>query len=573
MDTPAAGSVPAKARKQRNRRNRRKKKGAAGAATPAQVSHADPASGSEDRSDDSGSEDEGQQDYVKGGYHPVQLGELYNSRYRVLSKLGWGQFSTVWLCKDESPDPPLSVVALKIQRSAGKYTEAAMDEITLCSQVRDGNPELSQLCVQLIDSFQHRGPHGTHVCMVFPVCGENLLALIKAYDYRGIPVPTVRSIARQVCKGLAYIHSSLEIIHTDLKPENVVLQRDDLATIQEMAEERWKALQTPLAASDRAKAAPVKLNKNQKKRLKKRAAAAAAATAEASGEALPPEEKEAVETEDSKGEVASNAAPTFYCQSHQNCKHLPEIPKQRLTGIGSNVGCALADFGSACWTTKKFTDDIQTRQYRCPEVIVGAGYSCPADMWSFACLIFELTTGDLLFDPHAGNSYCRDEDHLAQMLELIGPIDKRLALGGKYSRETFDKKGQLKHISKLKFWPLEQVLMEKYQLPEDDALPLAGFLKRMLVFDPKTRATAQELLNDPWLNCDDVDCEKQDQCDIQNSVPGPCLPDGTPQDDMPTQSQELLEKEANEPCGDNGCEVQTSDVNDRHCDKTNEGEV
>lgn len=36
----------------------------------------------------------------KGGYHPVHVGEIYNGRYHVLAKLGWGHFSTVWLCQD-----------------------------------------------------------------------------------------------------------------------------------------------------------------------------------------------------------------------------------------------------------------------------------------------------------------------------------------------------------------------------------------------------------------------------------------------------------------------------------------
>ena len=35
-----------------------------------------------------------------GGYHPVRLGDLYNSRYSVIRKLGWGHFSTVWLAWD-----------------------------------------------------------------------------------------------------------------------------------------------------------------------------------------------------------------------------------------------------------------------------------------------------------------------------------------------------------------------------------------------------------------------------------------------------------------------------------------
>jgi len=46
------------------------------------------------------SEDEGIDDYKKGGYHPVFVGEVLNGRYVILQKLGWGHFSTVWLSKD-----------------------------------------------------------------------------------------------------------------------------------------------------------------------------------------------------------------------------------------------------------------------------------------------------------------------------------------------------------------------------------------------------------------------------------------------------------------------------------------
>nr|XP_020468161.1 SRSF protein kinase 3-like [Monopterus albus] len=39
-------------------------------------------------------------EYCYGGYHPVQIGDTFNRRYQVVSKLGWGYFSTVWLCLD-----------------------------------------------------------------------------------------------------------------------------------------------------------------------------------------------------------------------------------------------------------------------------------------------------------------------------------------------------------------------------------------------------------------------------------------------------------------------------------------
>jgi len=39
--------------------------------------------------------------YDKGGYHPTNLGDIFNERYIVIGKLGWGIHSTVWLVEDQ----------------------------------------------------------------------------------------------------------------------------------------------------------------------------------------------------------------------------------------------------------------------------------------------------------------------------------------------------------------------------------------------------------------------------------------------------------------------------------------
>lgn len=71
--------------------------------------------------------------------------------------------------------------------------------------------------------------------------------------------------------------------------------------------------------------------------------------------------------------------------------------------------------------------------------------------------------GDLLFDPQAGADWSREEDHLAQMQELVGRMPHRLALAGKYSRDYFDRSGgSLRHIRDLRFWGPGDVLKEKY---------------------------------------------------------------------------------------------------------------
>lgn len=160
----------------------------------------------------------------------------------------------------------------------------------------------------------------------------------------------------------------------------------------------------------------------------------------------------------------------------------------------------IADLGNACWVHKHFTEDIQTRQYRSIEVLIGAGYSTPADIWSTACMAFELATGDYLFEPHSGEDYSRDEDHIALIMELLGNIPRKIIAAGKYSREFFSKKGELRHITKLKPWSLFDVLVEKYGWSAEDAGHFTHFLLPMLEMVPEKRASASECLNHPWLN-------------------------------------------------------------------------
>ena len=69
----------------------------------------------------------------------------------------------------------------------------------------------------------HYGPNGDHFIMVFEILGVNLLEIMKRYDYKGIPVPLVRRMAKQVLIGLDYLHRICKIIHTDLKPENTIV--------------------------------------------------------------------------------------------------------------------------------------------------------------------------------------------------------------------------------------------------------------------------------------------------------------------------------------------------------------
>ncbi|CAD7702095.1 unnamed protein product [Ostreobium quekettii] len=463
--------------------------------------------------EESDSDNEGSSGYRKGGYHPVRIGERFkDGRYTVQRKLGWGHFSTVWLVHDAVTG---GQVALKVQKSASQYSEAARDEIDLLMQIRDGDPDVESCCCRLLDWFEHQGPNGRHVCMVFEVLGDNLLKLIKHYDYKGIPLPVVRNVTRQVLIGLDYLKRQCRIIHTDLKPENVMLSEPLSMRRHVPAPAMDLALKAHLARQGGGQ----QLTKSQKKRMKRKLKKAAEKLAlsqcpDGSGvkmeTALPepshsndlPQPSGTAEGHDESCSTAGvgirSADEMASCGTSSkltvDMRNLPLTAEELET-----VSCKIVDFGNACWTHKHFTSDIQTRQYRCPEVLLGAKYCTPADMWSLACMVFELVTGDFLFDPHSGENYSRDEDHLALFIELLGKPPRRISLSGKYARDFFNRNGDLRNIKHLKYWPLDRVLLEKYRMPLEEALGLTDFLLPMLRYDPKERATPREMLGHPWL--------------------------------------------------------------------------
>ncbi|XP_064430787.1 SRSF protein kinase 3 isoform X3 [Mirounga angustirostris] len=449
-----------------------------------------------------GSDDEEQEDpkdYCKGGYYPVKIGDLFNGRYHVVRKLGWGHFSTVWLCWDIQRK---RFVALKVVKSAGHYTETAVDEIKLLKCVRDSDPSdpKRETIVQLIDDFRISGVNGVHVCMVLEVLGHQLLKWIIKSNYQGLPVPCVKSIVRQVLDGLDYLHTKCKIIHTDIKPENILLCVGD-AYIRRLATEatEWQQSGAPPPSRSTVSTAPQevltgKLSKNKRKKMRRKRkqqkrlleerlrdlqrleAMEAAAQAEDAGSRLeggsgstsssgchpggaragpsPASSSPAAAGERSLSPGSQTSGFSGSLFSPASCSILSGSSNQRETGgllspstpFGASnllvnplepqnadkIKIKIADLGNACWVHKHFTEDIQTRQYRAVEVLIGAEYGPPADIWSTACMVcpscsslgparwlaaspsppfqaFELATGDYLFEPHSGEDYSRDE--------------------------------------------------------------------------------------------------------------------------------------------------------------------
>jgi serine/threonine protein kinase len=637
-------------------------------------------------SEQNDSEDEGIDDYKVGGYHPVFVGECLIGRYVVLQKLGWGHFSTVWLCRDLKYD---TYVAIKLQKSASHYLEAAFDEVEILqkavkhSETKEWYDDLRKFdegskksysredcyTVQLMNAFIYQGPYGKHFCMVFEILGVNLLEIIKRYKYKGIPINICRKMTRQILIGLHYLHKHCGIIHTDLKPENVMLclSEEELTNImnhklvnrnektskrmndlkkkidqlkedknEKIDEEKKKEdeqelkpnlndkektedsketeIETIVSEENDSEKKEVELNDMKKHELDfskkskietniepetKEETDEKQETSEKEKEKLIDkieikssmsddsesatnkskeeqiqkevesdskeskmeeknqknsqtdndkddieESKNEIKTEDKKmtetvneekkeenkvkneekKEQIENEAEEVKSEETKEDKIIPEkkiemmssdkkekeLIKEKVrfnedafdlnVGLGKNFKVKIADLGNGCWTHYHFQPEIQTRQYRGPEVILGINYNETADLWSLACMIFELLTGDFLFDPKKSKEFKKNDDHLAQMVELLNEFPTDWCTIGTHSKRYFTKNGKLKKIKSLRFWGLKDILIQRYKFDLKEAQALEDFLLPMLRVKPQDRASAADMINHYWLD-------------------------------------------------------------------------
>lgn len=441
---------------------------------------------------------------------------------------------------------------MKVQKSAEQYAEAAEDEIKILAHTAKiaRSREAPSRVVELMDYFVHKTDTGArHMCMVFEVCGPSILNLLKKYDFKGVPMEIVRKVAVDCLLGLDHIHRKCGIIHTDLKPENVlvacprgvpvdkygkplVTKADALAAASRKNVVQ-KPDEEPEADVDEDPQDIANLTKAQRRRRRRKQNQKAKKEQREQAPKFEPPEYVRPTMKRSNSDPSLLSSYGFAAQMHKMqtqplydhfSQPWPEPEPKLPTDVAKcfpsaediddvadddfnmfdypEVTFKVADLGNACWTTKHFADEIQTRQYRAPEVILRADYDTGADMWSLACMLFELAVGDYLFDPKKLQTSTgvipREEEHLAQMMEVLGPMPRTL-LSGAAAPEYFNPDGSLVHISELAPRNLLMVLTRKHQMHPEIAGPFFEFLMPMLHLDPSRRCTADEMLQHPWL--------------------------------------------------------------------------
>ncbi|KAK0252921.1 hypothetical protein LTR91_011509 [Friedmanniomyces endolithicus] len=279
--------------------------------------------------------------------------------------------------------------------------------------------------------------------MALPLLGSDLSRQARRFPKRRIPVSVMKQITRQLLEGLRFLHETCGVIHTGI-------------CIQEYGKLwRW------LTEADRN----VDLQPSN------------------------------ICFELTSAQVADMASGT-------SADEVTPIISE--TNIGKVV---IIDFGVASWTDKHLSDNIQPEHLRAPEVILGAPWGPPVDIWSFGCLVMEFVKGHVAFLGAASKGrWSSEDDHLAQYMEVLGPMPSALLLRGSKTDQYFDKEGNLLRIPQLKVTNLADFVDGKegpFKRPGDmtpeDAPLFVDFLRGALQLDPDERKTAGELLQHEWL--------------------------------------------------------------------------
>ncbi|EFE37918.1 hypothetical protein TRV_07408 [Trichophyton verrucosum HKI 0517] len=307
--------------------------------------------------------------YTPEKYYPVHLGQVFQGRYQVVGKVGYGGSSTVWLARDFRD---ARHVILKMCVSSREPSH----ELRIYEHIKATEHRVDHVGKafyrKLYDSFTVDGPSGSHVCLVQEPLGLNLDQVLEMRPNNTFDLELLKPPLRQILAGLDYLHR-LDIIHTgklllacksllsglltvikiDLQTRNLLLGIDDTSVFSVFEEAETEYQPCPRKVLDDR---------------------------------------------------------TIYVSRR--------VPFSSRLPI-------ITDFGEVRLRDEAHIgEDIMPDVYRAPEIILRSEWDIWVDIWSVAMVSWDIVKGRTLFKARNDEKLLDDRLHLAEMIAIMGPPPK-----------------------------------------------------------------------------------------------------------------------------------------------------
>ncbi|CAG7948358.1 unnamed protein product [Penicillium salamii] len=423
--------------------------------------------------------------YSPKSWYPAKPGEILAEKYQLMTKIGWGSGSTVWLARDMNRLRWQSEEAVALKIFNARESDSANFELE--ERIARQNPSHQgygsvRTC---LGHFEFNHGEQKHACQIYQPLRETMDIFTKRFPDCKLPLPIAKAYILLLLLGIDYLHAECRIVHT--------VQNADLQ----------------LSLSDLKLTNILMTFENEK--------------------VLPRFMQDYVLNNPMEYKIDPKTNRTIY----RSINSLGDLEVDDI----ANMLPKIADFDAAMLTEPNpdpqdksqpkavYTYPIQSDYYRAPEVVCGYGWDTTADIWNFGVLMWNIIEGTELFTQVQDAEHRYDpKSHIAEMVGFLGsppkPILKRMdALahasfvddgpvsvdnGPLYStpRELyggpyFDEEGNFLYEDLIPKRKLEDTVPS---LKGEEKELFLSFAREMLTWDPSARKTAAELAQHPFLN-------------------------------------------------------------------------
>lgn len=367
-------------------------------------------------------------------------GKILDKNYFIIAKLGSGSFSSVWLSYSLKHD---TLVAIKISNE--EDCDEAIKEYDFVTNNNIPNiinfiDKFSIFINYEADSDDSESEVAEQICIVMPLMICSVYDLLKLKD--SLSTDIVKKVVYQIGSSIKTLHK-LNYIHTDIKPENILVKSID-GNDALIVNNKFKKLYNEIK------------NLDLKTKLSNI-------------------------SDELKLEQINEVLINFYNNLDDD-----SIDNDIINSLDDkvNIEFILIDFGSIKINNNDQKSIQQTRYYRAPEILLRYNWNETIDIWSFGCVIYELLTGNLLIDPDKDDQYDRNIYHI-NYCEIIsnsqGESKKYFESGLSYNK-YYNSNGFL--INKIHNSEIDNLMKDERILNDTE---LYNIIINCIQFNPKKR--------------------------------------------------------------------------------------